>query len=576
MPLNEWHGLTVSDSNIIGIDLKRNHLTGQIPNEIGKLSKLIVLNLSDNNISGELPDSMEYLNNLEILDLSHNNIEGIIDNPLNNYNLIILDLSNNNFKGKIPKSIGKLNKLEVIDLSNNHLSNQIPTDIFRIQRLMELNLQNNGLSGSIPRQIGNLMQITSIDLSRNKLSGTLPKEIGKLINLKERLALNHNQFSGMIPKEISALSKLENIWLNNNHFSGILPFELGKMTNLKSLFIYQNNNVGPLPNSLGNLRELEILYAQNNSFGGNVPQEIWFLPKLKMLKLENNNFLGEIPGDLRILQSIQSIDLSNNQFSAIADTITLPSSLLSFNIANNQLFCINSAESDEAHAKFFSNSLDKIYGIENQDCSKNGWSSFNIEKHEIDFNLVQTDSIAMQKFWITSNVDRKNILQITQFNSQNFILSNSLLKIEQDDTVFVSLSYSPIDQDTHNDVLLIEDIFNNQVKFVSVYGESVETSLPKRDTSIPWKFNLHPIPHSNGTEMTIQYDAPKTSKVNLAIYNLGGKPIKSLVNDNVDVGYHSIKWNCHNDEGKKVEPGEYLCVMQSGMFIQIQHLMILY
>lgn len=576
-PLNDWYGITAIDMMVIAIDLQRNHLSGTIPEEIYALSSLRKLELSDNNLSGILPDSIGYLEYLDILNLSHNNLTGTIGNIVKSAeNLTILDLSKNKFTGSIPKSIGRVKNLEILDLSDNNLIDKIPIDLFRLQKLTELNLKGNSLNGTIPRQIGNSVQLIFLDLSRNELSGNIPKEIGKLINLKERLALNHNQLSGSIPQEINSLTKLEYLWLNNNQLSGILPFGIGELTNLKSLFIYQNKFVGPLPHTLGNLRELEIFYAQNNRFSGNIPQELWFLPKLKMLKLENNQLSGSIPGDLRILKSIQSINLSNNRIDAITDTVSLPTSILSYNLTDNKLFCNKTDQNLVPNIVFSDNSLDKIMGLEKQNCSDEDWEPFSINVKNIDFDFVQTDSSAIKSFLLTSNNTRTNIIQIRNFDQSNFILSDSLINIEQGDTIKVDIIYSPISEGSHNDVILLNDIINKQTKYISIVGEGVETKLIERDTSIPWRLKLHPIPFSDGTEVTIKYDIPKVSNVNIAIYNLGGRPIKSLVNDNVEVGFHELIWDCTNDSGSKVEPGEFLCVMQSGMFIQIQHMMIIY
>lgn len=46
--------------------------------------------------------------------------------------------------------------------------------------------------------------------------------------------------------------------------------------------------------------------------------------------------------------------------------------------------------------------------------------------------------------------------------------------------------------------------------------------------------------------------------IDLSIYNLKGQKIISLVNDYLDKGYHSLKWNGIDDYGKKVESGLYL------------------
>ena len=578
-PISAWYGITVQDSSVTAIELPRNHLSGQLPEDISQLTNLEILNLSDNNISGELPVSLQHLVILKSLNLSHNQLHGNLANIFNSLkNLITLDLSYNNFDGNIPKDLGVLIKLEVLNLSNNNFQNSIPVDIFRLQNLVELNLQNNSLTGSIPRQIGSCKNLQILDLSRNKLTGNIPKEIGKLKNLTQRLALDHNELSGLIPTEISLLSNLQHIWLNNNQFSGILPFEIGKMESLRSLFIYHNNFVGPIPLTVGNLRELEIFYGQNNSFGGNIPQELWFLPKLKMLRLENNKLAGIIPGDLRILRSIQSIDLSNNRFESISDSISFPSSLLSFNLIGNNLFCKNkSGETDSISFVSQDDIANKIIGLDQQNCEDNSWSSFSIGTDNIDFEYVKTDSTAERKFWITSNNSVTNFLSFQHFDDNNFYLSDSLLRINQDDTIFVSIVYSPIDINNHYDVLIIKDINDNKIKFISVVGEGVESLIPQRDNSVPWKFKLHPISIKTDSDtINIQYDVPEKSKVNITIFNLGGRPIKTVIDNIADAGFHTFAWDGTDDGENLIESGEYLCVMQSGMFIQIQHILLLF
>lgn len=577
IPLNDWSGITAIDTIVIAIDLQRNHLSGIIPNEIGKLTSLRKIDLSDNNLNGTLPDSIGYLEYLDVINLAHNNLSGKIDILFKSAsNLTIIDISDNNFTGEIPKNIRNEKNLEILDLSNNNFTNNIPIDLFRLQKLTKLNLQGNSLSGEIPRQIGNLKKLIFLDLSRNTFSGKIPKEIGNLTNLRDRLALNHNNLSGSIPKELGSLSNLEYLWLNNNQLSGIFPFSIGKLTNLKSLFIYQNKFVGPLPNTVGNLRELEIFYAHNNKFSGNIPQEIWFLPKLKMLKLENNKLSGMIPGDLRILKSIQSINLSNNRFEAITDTVTLPRSMLSYNLTGNHLFCTETSKGIHPNIAFSDNTLDKVIGLENQNCTDNEWESFSVNSNYIDFSYVKTDSSAKKGFVLTSNNTLTSIININNFDQTNFILSDSSIKIEQGDTVKVNIIYSPTSEGSHNDVILMEDLNNKQTKFISVFGEGIETDIQKRDNSVPWHLKLHQIPFSDGNEVKIKYDIPKPSDVNIAVYNLGGRPIKTLLNGSVETGYHELTWDCKDGNGIKVEPSEYLCVMQSGMFIQIQHMMIIY
>ncbi len=189
---------------------------------------------------------------------------------------------------------------------------------------------------------------------------------------------------------------------------------------------------------------------------------------------------------------------------------------------------------------------------------------------------MKTDSTVKRQFWITNNDSVSRSLLFHHFDN-NFYLSDSLVKINQNDTVFVSLSYSPIEVDNHYDVLIIEDIINNNSQFISVIGEGVESLIPERDTAIPWKFKLHPIIiEVESDTINIQYDVPEESDINITIYNLGGRPVKTIIDGITDVGFHTYIWDGSDNSGSSIERGEYLCVMQAGMFIQIQQILLIF
>ena len=42
---------------------------------------------------------------------------------------------------------------------------------------------------------------------------------------------------------------------------------------------------------------------------------------------------------------------------------------------------------------------------------------------------------------------------------------------------------------------------------------------------------------------TLSFDIPIDSQVSLTIYNLQGRQIVSLIDRNIDAGYHSVVWN---------------------------------
>ncbi|KAI7992308.1 Receptor-like protein 13 [Camellia lanceoleosa] len=60
------------------VDLSCNHLTGEIPIEVRKLSNIHALNLSHNNLTGSIPTTFSHLRQIESLDFSYNNLNGRI------------------------------------------------------------------------------------------------------------------------------------------------------------------------------------------------------------------------------------------------------------------------------------------------------------------------------------------------------------------------------------------------------------------------------------------------------------------------------------------------------------------
>ncbi|KAJ1695925.1 hypothetical protein LUZ63_012623 [Rhynchospora breviuscula] len=85
------------------IDLSRNKLAGQIPEEIWSLEALINLNISQNFLQGRVSEKINGMRSLEYLDLSVNELSGPIPQALSNLApLHKLNLSYNNFSGRIP------------------------------------------------------------------------------------------------------------------------------------------------------------------------------------------------------------------------------------------------------------------------------------------------------------------------------------------------------------------------------------------------------------------------------------------------------------------------------------------
>ncbi|XP_042519225.1 receptor-like protein 56 [Macadamia integrifolia] len=99
--LYSYEGLPLTQ--MTGIDLSVNQLSGHIPSQMGKLRAMHSLNLSHNSLLGYFPESFQGLEKLESLDLSHNKLVGMIPPQIVQlYFLEIFSVAFNQLSGKIP------------------------------------------------------------------------------------------------------------------------------------------------------------------------------------------------------------------------------------------------------------------------------------------------------------------------------------------------------------------------------------------------------------------------------------------------------------------------------------------
>jgi len=85
------------------------------------------------------------------------------------------------------------------------------------------------------------------------------------------------------------------------------------------------------------------------------------------------------------------------------------------------------------------------------------------------------------------------------------------------------------------------------------------------EIGIPGEFALHPnFPNPFNPSTMIAYDLPEASDVRLEIYDLIGRNINTVVNQNKPAGRHFIIWNANDYLGNQVSAGVYLYRLQAG------------
>ena len=313
-PIDEWHGVSADGGGrVAGLNLPRNGLAGEIPQQLGSLARLRFLNLSGNQLSGEIPEGLGNLTSLEQLGLGDNRLRGEIPSELGSLaNLTELSLGGNELSGEIPSQLGNLANLTELRLDDNQLSGGIPDELGNLVNLKSLALSFNRLSGEIPADLGSLTNLRWLHLGSNQLAGKIPPELGSLLNL-ESLGLRNNELTGKIPPALGNLTSLRELGLSDNHLSGGIPPELGNLTGLGNILFGRNQLTGEIPPELGDLLNLHSLYLYENELTGEIPSELGNLTNLTILRLDGNQLTGEIPVELSNLPNLIHLYLFDNE-----------------------------------------------------------------------------------------------------------------------------------------------------------------------------------------------------------------------------------------------------------------------
>ncbi|MCK4966237.1 T9SS type A sorting domain-containing protein, partial [bacterium] len=91
--------------------------------------------------------------------------------------------------------------------------------------------------------------------------------------------------------------------------------------------------------------------------------------------------------------------------------------------------------------------------------------------------------------------------------------------------------------------------------------------LGKQFKAVPATYSLHQnYPNPFNPETRIDFQIPKTSDVTLKIFNILGQEIKTLIAEQKQPGFYSIRWDGTNDYGIRVASGMYIYRIKAGTF----------
>ena len=124
----------------------------------------------------------------------------------------------------------------------------------------------------------------------------------------------------------------------------------------------------------------------------------------------------------------------------------------------------------------------------------------------------------------------------------------------------------------------------HDVEFSGVLADHLEFSSPPpsaktiaglHEQTIPEDFEFPPnYPNPFNPETTIPFAVPDIVYVSIEIYDVLGQRVRTLVDDEMPAGNHSVMWNGRDDAGRGVASGVYLYRIISGEFVSQRKLML--
>ena len=137
--------------------------------------------------------------------------------------------------------------------------------------------------------------------------------------------------------------------------------------------------------------------------------------------------------------------------------------------------------------------------------------------------------------------------------------------------------------DVYAERVFYEDVSEYQVEVID--GEFTQIAIPMLETVdveeneiilLSNDFNLTNYPNPFNPETTISFSVTQNSDfVNLEVYNIKGQKVKTLINEQLQKGKHSIIWSGLDKNNKSVSSGIYLYKIKAGNQESVKRMLLL-
>jgi hypothetical protein len=170
-------------------------------------------------------------------------------------------------------------------------------------------------------------------------------------------------------------------------------------------------------------------------------------------------------------------------------------------------------------------------------------------------------------------------LTISNISSTERVFSTNLTSydIQSGYSQMVQVAFTPTEPIIYSsNFFVISNDSEMDTLIVPVSGVGIMLARIELDAQLPHILVLYPnYPNPFNPVTTLRYDLPEQTHVNITVYDMLGRQVKTLINHTQDAGYRSVIWNATNDYGKPVSAGIYLYQIQAGDYISTKKMVLL-
>lgn len=164
-----------------------------------------------------------------------------------------------------------------------------------------------------------------------------------------------------------------------------------------------------------------------------------------------------------------------------------------------------------------------------------------------------------------------------QYSTNNGSNWTSIVTAANDSSIIWNIPNKPSTQClvriTDNAVATVYDVSDDTFA-IDTTGAKVEEE--KKDKPIPGFFSQsQSIPNPFSRETVIRYAIPEDCRVVLKIYDIRGKLVKTLVDEDEKTGYKIVRWNGTDDKFCKLPTGVYFYRIKAGRFTDTKKFVLL-